>query len=101
MSPTGSAGQFDDPMQAQYENWVYPPRCPDLSAIPLTSPMLNFQDLRSLFWLFWPRGSPREDLDILVAGCGSVQAAALAYVYPKARIVGVDISRASLAHNET
>jgi SAM-dependent methyltransferase len=89
-----------DPIQAQYERWVYPARVYDLAALQLTSPLLRYQDLRSLFWLFWPRGPVREDLDILVAGCGSMSAAAQAFLYPRARVTGIDISRASLEHAE-
>src|SRR5205823_2182815 len=48
----------------------------------------------------WPRAPYREDLDILVAGCGTVAAACYAYLYPRARVVGIDISAASLAHEE-
>jgi SAM-dependent methyltransferase len=89
-----------DPIQTQYDRWVYPPRCHDLAVLQLSSPVLNYQDLHSLYWLFWPDGTPREDLDILVAGCGSMQAAAQAYMYPRARVVGIDISGACLEHNE-
>ena len=54
-----------------------------------------------MFWLFWPQAaSYREDLDILVAGCGSVSAAAQAYLYPQARVLGIDVSRTSLEHEE-
>jgi len=42
----------------------------------------------------------RDDIDILVAGCGSLAAAAQAYLYPRCRVVGIDVSRASLAHEE-
>ncbi len=89
-----------DAVQAQYERWVYPPKEYDLAAMPLTNPEWHYGDLRNLWPLFWPDRPYREDIDILVAGCGSVAAAAQAYLYPKARIVGIDVSRASLAHHE-
>jgi SAM-dependent methyltransferase len=89
-----------DPVQAQYERWVYPRRAYDLSALPLTAPVWHFDDTRSLYHLFWPRAPYREDLDILIAGCGSLSAAAQAYLFPKARVVGIDISRTSLEHEE-
>jgi SAM-dependent methyltransferase len=87
-----------DPVQAQYERWVYPPRAGDLAALPLMSPDWHYKDLRAWYWLFWPQGDKREDLDILVAGCGSLSAAAQAYLYPQARVFGIDISRTSLEH---
>ena len=89
-----------DPVQAQYERWVYPPKSYDLSTMPLASPEWHHLDLRTLYWLFWPTAPFRDDLDILVAGCGSLAAAAQAYLFPRSRVVGIDISRASLAHEE-
>src|SRR5438105_5023747 len=89
-----------DPVQEQYERWNYPRRAYDLAALPLTVPMWHYQDLRSLYWLFWPRAAYREDVDILVAGCGSMSAAAQAFVYPQARVLGIDVSRTSLEHEE-
>jgi SAM-dependent methyltransferase len=100
MSETPFATTPDDLIRTQYDTWVYPPRVQDLAVLQLTSPRLSYQDLRSLYWLYWPAGAPREDLDILVAGCGSMQAAAYAYVYPNARVVGLDISQTCLDHNE-
>lgn len=87
--------------ESQYERWPHPAPCHDLTALPLTSPVLAYQDLRSLFWLFWPNRAVDEDLDILVAGCGSVQGAAQALVYPRARVVAIDISRTCLEHTES
>jgi SAM-dependent methyltransferase len=46
--------------------------------------------------MFWPRAAPRDDLDVLVAGCGTSQAALLALQHPRARVVGIDLSEASL-----
>jgi SAM-dependent methyltransferase len=47
---------------------------------------------------FWPDRPPREDLDVLVAGCGSNAAARYAFNHPQARVTGVDLSSSSLAH---
>jgi SAM-dependent methyltransferase len=102
MPDASAAGPLDDPIEAQYERWVYPARVHDLAAVQLTSPLLPYQDLRSVFWLYWPGGEAiREDLAILVAGCGTLQAAAQAQVYPRATVVGIDISRACLEHTES
>jgi SAM-dependent methyltransferase len=88
-----------DPVQAQYERWVYPPRVYDLAELPLAT-QGRTQDMHGLSRLFWPQAPYRDDLDILVAGCGSLAAAAQAYVYPRARVVGIDVSRASLEHED-
>ena len=99
MSEPGSP--FVDAEESQYERWPHPAHCHDLTALPLTSPVMAYQDLRSLFWLFWPNRAIDEELDILVAGCGSVQGAAQALVYPRARVVAIDISRACLENTES
>lgn len=87
-----------DPVQAQYERWVYPPKEYDLAALPLRDPGWHYNDLQIMWPLFWPNKPYREDLDVLIAGCGSLAAAAQAYLYPRSRVVGIDVSRASLAH---
>ena len=49
--------------------------------------------------MFWPNGAYKPELDILVAGCGTNQAAVLAYNNPQAKIVAIDVSQASLSHH--
>jgi SAM-dependent methyltransferase len=53
---------------------------------------------RSEFYLFWPDKEFRADFDVLVAGCGTFQAARFAVCHPSARVVGIDISPTSLEH---
>jgi SAM-dependent methyltransferase len=50
--------------------------------------------------VLWPDREYRPDLDILIAGCGTNQAAVFAYNNPKARVVAVDISQSSLGHQQ-
>ncbi|MGH8692390.1 MAG: class I SAM-dependent methyltransferase [Burkholderiales bacterium] len=83
-----------DPVRAQYERWVYPEPIADLS----NNKLWDFGDPDFLGWAYWPHRRPREDLRILVAGCGPNAAARYAYRHPKSTVVGVDISEASLAH---
>jgi SAM-dependent methyltransferase len=51
--------------------------------------------------LLWPDKEYRSDLDVLVAGCGTWQAAKYALCHPDARVVGIDVSPTSLEHTET
>jgi SAM-dependent methyltransferase len=51
---------------------------------------------RALYHLFWPSQNQRTDLEILVAGCGTSQAATIALREPDARITAIDISAVSL-----
>ncbi len=48
--------------------------------------------------LLWPLEKPRADRRILIAGCGTSQAARHAMMEPEARITAIDISETSLRH---
>ncbi len=54
--------------------------------------------LRVEYHLMWPRTAYRQDLEILVAGCGTSQAAKHALRQPAARVTGIDVSATSLRH---
>lgn len=84
----------DDAVRAQYERWVYPPPIEDLSK----DQGRDFADPDFLGRAYWPHRRPREDLRILVAGCGPNAAARLAYHHRGATVLGMDLSEASLAH---
>jgi SAM-dependent methyltransferase len=93
---------IDDPrtdvVNRQYEKWLYPEPVQDIEA------WLNTQyevcDPRHAHRILWPDREYQPDMDILIAGCGTNQAAVLAYTNPAAKVVGVDISRASLNHQQ-
>ena len=53
---------------------------------------------RAEFHLIWPARRPRGNLEILVAGCGTSQAARYALREPEARITAIDVSETSLRH---
>ena len=53
---------------------------------------------RAMFHLMWPGERPRDGQEILIAGCGTSQAASYALREPDARITAIDISDASLRH---
>jgi SAM-dependent methyltransferase len=48
--------------------------------------------------LLWPLEKPRPDRSILVAGCGTSQAARHALMEPGARVTAIDVSETSLRH---
>jgi SAM-dependent methyltransferase len=50
--------------------------------------------------LFWPGRAHREDQSILIAGCGTSQAAKHALRWPAARVVGIDVSATSVRCTE-
>jgi 2-polyprenyl-3-methyl-5-hydroxy-6-metoxy-1,4-benzoquinol methylase len=63
----------------------------------------RWQDLqrsRADHHLFWPDRPYREDHSILVAGCGTSQAAKHALRWPKAQVIGIDFSATSVRCTE-
>lgn len=53
---------------------------------------------RDFFHLYWPDKPYRQDIDILIAGCGTAQATEFAITHPNARITAIDLSSRSLDH---
>jgi SAM-dependent methyltransferase len=58
----------------------------------------NSERRRTLFHLLWPTEKPQANREILVAGCGTSQAAMYALREPDARVTAIDISETSLRH---
>jgi SAM-dependent methyltransferase len=58
------------------------------------------QRRRADYHLFWPARRYQEDLSILIAGCGTSQAAKHAVRWPGAKITGIDVSATSVRCTE-
>ena len=86
-----------DVVSSQYERWMYPQPILDLKGWLAT----NWQwfDPSHAHRMFWPDRESRPNLDILVAGCGTNQAAVFAFTNPGARVVAIDVSQPSLDHH--
>lgn len=86
-----------DVVSGQYERWMYPEPIEDLPAWLVG----NWQwfDPSHAHAVLWPQGDQRTDLDILIAGCGTNQAAVFAYNNPDATVVAIDVSQPSLDHH--
>jgi SAM-dependent methyltransferase len=87
-----------DPVCEFYTEHPYPPPVENLDRARDEWQDENRQ--RAEYHLFWPNRKYRADLDILIAGCGTWQAAKYALCRPGARVVGVDVSTTSLDHTE-
>ena len=92
-----TANPLADIVSNQYEQWIYPEPIADLPGWLATH--WQWFDPSHAHAILWPDREYRPDLDILVAGCGTNQAAVLAYTNPKAKIVAIDVSQASLNHH--
>jgi SAM-dependent methyltransferase len=87
-----------DEVRSFYDRYPYPP------------PVESLEQYRQLwddprrrradYHLFWPDRPCREDFSILVAGCGTSQAAKHALRWPKAKVTGIDLSTTSLRCTE-
>ncbi len=93
---------YEDPradgVARQYDRWEYPPPVTDLEAWTE-----NHWDWFDPFWahrVLWPDRAYKPDLDILIAGCGTFQAAVFAYMNRAARVVAIDVSRSALDHQQ-
>lgn len=77
-----------------YEHHPYPPPISDLDAD--IAAWSDGTRRRVEHARMWPTSAYRDDHEILVAGCGTSQAARYAIRYPRARVTGIDVSPASL-----
>ncbi len=84
-------------VRAFYEDHPYPPPIDDLEKYRLWK---DPQRRRAEFHLSWPSRTFGEDISILVAGCGTSQAAKHAMRWPAARVMGIDFSATSVRCTE-
>jgi len=85
-------------VRAFYDQHPYPPPIDSLDQY-----QHRWQDpqrRRADFHLFWPEGDYREDHSVLIAGCGTSQAAKHALRWPRAQIIAIDSSETSIRHTE-
>jgi SAM-dependent methyltransferase len=88
----------DDPVASQYENWAYPQPIEDLDEWSKT--FVDSGDPTVVHYVYWPDREYWDGMKILIAGCGTNEAASIAYRNPKASVVGIDVSQASLNHEK-
>ncbi|MEA3441817.1 MAG: class I SAM-dependent methyltransferase [Chloroflexota bacterium] len=90
--------QAADKVRAFYDAHPYPPPVEDLDSY-----RKRWQDesrRRAEYHLHWPNRPYREDLAVLVAGCGTSQAARHALRQPASHVVGIDVGVTSVRHTE-
>ncbi len=85
-----------DAVARQYDRWIYPTPLDDLEAWLQSN--WEWFDPSHAQHLLWPDRDYRPDMDILIAGCGTNQAAVFAFTNPSAHVVAVDVSSSSLDH---
>jgi SAM-dependent methyltransferase len=90
----GKTASAADPIQPFYNAHPYPPPIDDLS--PRLAHYRDPHRRRAQSLLLWPLEKERRNRRILVAGCGTSQAARHAISEPDAEVTAIDISDTSL-----
>jgi SAM-dependent methyltransferase len=85
-------------VQDFYERYPYPRPIDNLEKYRRLGQ--DRQGRRADYHLFWPLRTYREDLSILIAGCGTSQAAKHALRWPAAQVTGIDFSSTSVRCTE-
>ena len=85
----------------QYNNYIYPKPTENLSEEWIKKNRFQICDPNYCWHRLWPeKPYSSKRLDILIAGCGSDQAAILAKCNPNHNFVGIDLSENSLKHEK-
>jgi SAM-dependent methyltransferase len=89
-----------DVVAAQYRAYRYPEPIADMEAAIRGHRYYDLSDPSLYRRKLWPRNVEPDGLDILVAGCGTNQAAALALTNRRSRVTAIDLSVPSLTHEQ-
>jgi SAM-dependent methyltransferase len=85
----------------QYNNYIYPKPTENLFEEWIKKNRFQICDPNYCWHRLWPeKPYSSKRLDILIAGCGSDQAAILAKCNPNHNFVGIDLSKNSLEHEK-
>jgi SAM-dependent methyltransferase len=85
-------------VQDFYERYPYPPPVESLDKYRL---LWQDQHKRRVdYHLFWPSKPYQENRTILIAGCGTSQAAKHAMRWPDAEVIGIDFSATSISSTQ-
>ncbi len=86
----------------QYTEWCYPKPINDMVSQILNNGYYEFADPCRIWPIIWPegRGEKQTKLKILIAGCGTNQAAYNALQSPSASVTAIDLSMTSLQHSQ-
>ena len=91
--------QSDELVRSQYDAFPYPELLTDLESRARKG-IVQICDPSVFSVQLWPEGRPKQDLNILIAGCGPNQAAIIAYANRGCNVVAIDVSQSSLDHEQ-
>jgi SAM-dependent methyltransferase len=88
-------------LKNHYNNFIYPKPTEDIEEDYLKKNRRSVSDPTIFFHRIFPEKKfSKEKLNILIAGCGSHEAAILAKFNPQHNIIGIDLSENSIMHQE-
>jgi SAM-dependent methyltransferase len=93
-----SSQKADADVQAFYDDYPYPAPVNNLEKYQ--QDWMDERKRKADFHLHWPWKSYSEGMTILVAGCGTSQAAKHAIKHPLSHVVGIDFSKTSVQHTQ-
>jgi SAM-dependent methyltransferase len=93
-SESAGDARVAEEVRAFYERHPYPPPIENLDHYRRL--WQDRERRRADYHLFWPDRRYAEDFSILIAGCGTSQAAKHALRWPAARVIGIDFSATSV-----
>jgi len=86
-------------LKSQYQEYIYPLPVENIDEEIIVKKIIPYADPNFSWHILWPEKTySRKKMNILVAGCGSDQAAIIAKCNPLHQILGVDISINSIEH---
>ena len=92
----------NDNLKYHYNNYIYPNPVKNIDIEIIENKKILYADPNFSFHILWPEKQYlRKSLNILIAGCGSDQAAIIAKCNPLHKITGIDLSLESIKYQET
>jgi SAM-dependent methyltransferase len=90
--------EIAEQVQDFYDRYPYPPPVESLDQYRRV--WQDPQKRRAEYHLLWPSRPYREDTSLLIAGCGTSQAAKHALRWPAAQVTAIDISATSVGYTQ-
>jgi SAM-dependent methyltransferase len=90
--------EIAEQVQDFYDRYPYPPPVESLEQYRRV--WQDPQKRRAEYHLLWPSRAYREDSSLLIAGCGTSQAAKHALRWPAAQVTAIDISATSIGYTQ-
>jgi SAM-dependent methyltransferase len=90
-----------DYIKSHYENYNYPEPVQDINKELIENNIVYYDDPTYNWHKIFPeKPFSKDKISILIAGCGTEQAAIIAKLSPQHEVIGIDLSSSSLKHQE-